>query len=195
MSHRAIAAVLARDDLASGERLVALSLASFANSGNHAWPGAPTASARAGLGRSRYLEARERLVTRGLVVVDQRATGRGRSSVVSLAFADIGPWWEGEINVKLLDAVLGYSGREARRACCSRRWRRSRRGRCRSRPLDRAAMRSGRNRGPDVPTSPHKLACVGRAGARERRGRAREHERLERSRPSLGRTCRGASRA
>jgi DnaA N-terminal domain len=109
MSRQAIAAVLARDDLASGERLVALSLASFADRENRAWPGAPAAAARAGLRRSRYLDAREQLVARGLVVVDQRATGRGRSSTVSLAFADAGPWWDGEINVELFEAVLGYS--------------------------------------------------------------------------------------
>ena len=59
MSRQAIAAVLARTDLASGERLVALSLASFAGRENRAWPGAPAASARAGLSRSRYQQARE----------------------------------------------------------------------------------------------------------------------------------------
>ena len=57
MSRQAIAAVLARTDLASGERLVALSLASFAGRDNRAWPGAPAASARAGLSRSRYQQA------------------------------------------------------------------------------------------------------------------------------------------
>ena len=67
MSRQAIAAVLARTDLASGERLVALSLASFAGRENRAWPGAPAASARAGLSRSRYQQVREKLVTRGLV--------------------------------------------------------------------------------------------------------------------------------
>ncbi len=45
MSRQAIAAVLARDDPASGERLVALSLASFADRENRAWPGAPAAAA------------------------------------------------------------------------------------------------------------------------------------------------------
>lgn len=109
MSRQAIAAVLARDDLASGERLVALSLASFADRENRAWPGAPAAAARAGLRRSRYLEAREQLVARGLVLVDKRAAGRGRSSTVSLAFADAGPWWDGELNVELCEAVLSYS--------------------------------------------------------------------------------------
>ena len=85
MSRQAIAAVLARTDLASGERLVALSLASFAGRENRAWPGAPAASARAGLSRSRYQQAREQLVARGLLAVDERATGRGRASTVTLA--------------------------------------------------------------------------------------------------------------
>ena len=109
MSRQAIAAVLARTDLASGERLVALSLASFAGRENRAWPGAPAASARAGLSRSRYQQAREKLVTRGLLGVDERATGRGRASTVTLLFADTGPWWDGDINVELFEAVLGYS--------------------------------------------------------------------------------------
>jgi hypothetical protein len=109
MSRQAIAAVLARTDLASGERLVALSLASFAGRENRAWPGAPAASARAGLSRSRYQQAREQLVTRGLLAVDERATGRGRASTVTLAFADTGPWWDGDLNVELFDAVLTYS--------------------------------------------------------------------------------------
>ena len=84
MSRQAIAAVLARTDLASGERLVALSLASFAGRENRAWPGAPAASARAGLSRSRYQQVREQLVARRLLAVDERATGRGRSSTVTL---------------------------------------------------------------------------------------------------------------
>ncbi len=109
MSRQAIAAVLARTDLASGERLVALSLASFAGRENRAWPGAPAASARAGLSRSRYQQAREKLVTRGLLGVEERATGRGRASTVTLLFADTGPWWDGEINVELFEAVLGCS--------------------------------------------------------------------------------------
>ncbi|HZU57928.1 MAG TPA: helix-turn-helix domain-containing protein [Actinocrinis sp.] len=109
MSRRAIAAVLARDDLSGGERLVALSLASFADRENRAWPGAPTASARAGLRRSRYQQAREQLIRRGLVEVEERVTGRGRASTVRLAFADTGPWWDGAVNAELAEAVLGYS--------------------------------------------------------------------------------------
>ena len=109
MSRKAIAAVLARTDLAAGERLVALALASFAGRENRAWPGAPAASARAGLSRSRYQQAREQLVARGLVAVDERVTGRGRASTVTLLFADAGPWWDGDINVELFEAVLTYS--------------------------------------------------------------------------------------
>ena len=48
MSHAAIAPVLARHDLSAGERLVAWSLASFANRDQRAWPGIPAATARAG---------------------------------------------------------------------------------------------------------------------------------------------------
>jgi hypothetical protein len=109
MSRQAIAAVLACAELASGERLVALSLASFAGRDHRAWPGAPTASARAGLSRSRYQQAREQLVARGFLAVDERATGRGRASAVTLVFADTGPWWDGDINVELFEAVLSYS--------------------------------------------------------------------------------------
>jgi hypothetical protein len=109
MSRRAIAAVLARDDLASGERLVAFALASFAGREHRAWPGASAASARAGLSRSRFLQAREQLVARGLVAVDERASGRGRAGTVTLVFADTGPWWDGDINVERFEAVLSYS--------------------------------------------------------------------------------------
>jgi hypothetical protein len=110
MSRQAIAAVLAREDLVSGERLAAFSLASFAGRENRAWPGAAAAASRAGLSRSRCLQARDRLVRRGLVRVEEEAAGRGRSSTLALVFAARGPWWEGEINVELFEAVLGYSG-------------------------------------------------------------------------------------
>jgi hypothetical protein len=96
-------------DLTAGERLVAFSLASFADREQRAWPGAPAAGARAGLGRSRYLEARERLVHRGLVVVEHASQGRGRPSTLGLRFADEGPWWEGEINAELFETVLAFS--------------------------------------------------------------------------------------
>ena len=106
MSRQAIAAALAREDLAGGERLVAFSLASFAGRDGRAWPGAPAAAARAGLSRSRYLYDRDKLVRRGLIVVEEMASGRGRASTVALRFAADGPWWEGEINAELFEAVL-----------------------------------------------------------------------------------------
>jgi len=106
VSRQAIAAALAREDLAGGERLVAFSLASFAGRDGRAWPGAPAAAVRAGLSRSRYLHDRDRLVRRGLIVVVEMASGRGRASTVALQFAAEGPWWEGEINPELFEAVL-----------------------------------------------------------------------------------------
>jgi hypothetical protein len=109
MSREAIAAALARGDLSCGERLVAFSLASFADRENRARPGTPAVAGRAGLSRSRFFEARERLVRRGLVVVERAASGRGRASTLWLRFAETGPWWEGELNAELFEAVLGYS--------------------------------------------------------------------------------------
>jgi len=109
MSHAAIAAVLARHDLSAGERLVAWSLASFANRDHRAWPGIPVAAARAGLSRSRYLETRNRLSRRGLLEVEAPGVGRGHASTVQVLFAQFGPWHEGEVNAELLEAVLGYS--------------------------------------------------------------------------------------
>ena len=109
MSRPAIAAVLARDDLPVGERLVAFSLASFADRDGRARPGTPAAAGRAGLKRSWFLEARALLERRGLVVAEDAATGRGRASTLWLPFADAGPWWDGEINAELFEAVLSYS--------------------------------------------------------------------------------------
>ncbi len=109
MSREAIAAALARTDLSCGERLVAFSLASFADRENLARPGTPAAAARAGMQRSGYLEARDRLVRRGLVGVEAAAKGRGKASTLALPFAAAGPWWDGDINAELFEAVLGYS--------------------------------------------------------------------------------------
>ena len=111
VSRQAIAAALAREDLAGGERLVAFSLASFAGRDGRAWPGASAAAARAGLSRSRYLHDRDRLVRRGLLVVEEVASGRGRASTVALSFAADGPWWEAEINAELFEAVLSRTRR------------------------------------------------------------------------------------
>lgn len=109
MSHTAIAAVLGCTDLSMGERLVALSLASFANREQRAWPGNSAAAARAGLGRSRYLEARERLVARGLIGIEATGCGRGQTTTLIVLFAQSGPWWDGDINARLLEQVLTHS--------------------------------------------------------------------------------------
>jgi hypothetical protein len=109
VSHTAIAAVLARDDLSIGERLAALSLASFANREHRAWPGNPAAAARAGLSRSRYLEAREQLFARGLIAVEEAGRGRGQTTTLTTLFAQFGPWWDADINAGLLERVLGHS--------------------------------------------------------------------------------------
>jgi len=90
MSRETIAVALAREDLSCGERLVAFSLASFADRENRARPGTPAVAGRAGLARSRFLEARDGLDRRGLVVLEDAARGRGRASTVALAFAETG---------------------------------------------------------------------------------------------------------
>ncbi len=109
MSHVAIAAALALEDVSAGERLAAFSLASFANREQRAWPGTRVAATRAGLSRSQYLAAHEGLERRGLVVVEEPGGGRGNPPVVAVAFALSGPWFDGEINAGLFEAVLGYS--------------------------------------------------------------------------------------
>jgi hypothetical protein len=109
MSHASIAAALMLDDLSPSERLVAFSLASYANRENVAWPGNPAAATRAGLSRSRYLHARDLLARRGLIGVADRGGGRGRSTTIALAFADQGPWFDGDINAELFEAVLSCS--------------------------------------------------------------------------------------
>ena len=123
VSHTAIAAVLARTDLAMGERLVALSLASFANRDDRAFPGNAAAAARAGLGRSRYLEARDQLVARGLVAIESAGRGRGQSTTL------ISPVREVRSVVGRRDqraparAACSATARPAGpRGCCSRRW-------------------------------------------------------------------------
>ena len=109
MSHVAIAAALALSDVSAGERMVAFSLASFANREHRAWPGTRVAAARAGLSRSQYLAARNALARRGLVVVEHAGDGRGNSPVVAVTFAQAGPWFDGEINAPLFEAALSWS--------------------------------------------------------------------------------------
>jgi hypothetical protein len=109
MSHAAIAAALALDDVSCGERLTAFSLASFANREHRAWPGTPVAAGRAGLSRSQYLAARDALQHSGLIRVEESSGGRGRSPLIEVGFAKSGPWFDGEINAPLFEAVLGYS--------------------------------------------------------------------------------------
>lgn len=109
MSHESIAATFALEGLSIGERLVAYSLASFANGEHQAWPGTSSAAARAGLSRSQYLAARRGLERRGLVEVVAAGGGRGRSSVVALRFAEHAAADERRINPRLFEAVLSYS--------------------------------------------------------------------------------------
>ena len=109
MSYQAIAAAFAIVDVSAGERLVALSFASYANREHRAWPGARLAAARAGMSKSQFLEARDALARRGLLIVESEGGGRGQSAVVRLVFAEAGPWCEHEINAALLDAVLSHS--------------------------------------------------------------------------------------
>jgi hypothetical protein len=110
MSHTAIAGVLRLDGgVSASERLAAFSLASFANRAHRAWPGTRLAAARAGLSRSQYLAARDGLVRRDLVVVEETGGGRGHSPVIALRFAGGGPWYEGSVNAELVESVLNHS--------------------------------------------------------------------------------------
>jgi hypothetical protein len=109
MSHAAIAAVLELGDLSTPERLAALSLASYANPDHVAWPKTPLAAARAGLPKGVYVEARGALAARGLIIMQDPGGGRPRSSTITLQFASQGPWWDGAVNARLLDAVLEHS--------------------------------------------------------------------------------------
>ena len=53
---------------------------------------------------------REQLIARGLAAIDEaRDWARAEPGTVTLPFADSGPRWDGEINVELFEAVLGYS--------------------------------------------------------------------------------------
>ena len=109
MSYRTIAAALALEDVSIGERLVAFSLASFADAEHQTFVGNSAAAARAGLSRSQYLAAREQLLRRGLISVAVEGGGRGRSSTLTLGFAERGPWREERTNPQLFGTVLSYT--------------------------------------------------------------------------------------
>ena len=55
----------------------------------------PLAAARAGLPKGRYLEARDALARRGLIVIQEHGRGRSGSDTIRLEFARTGPWWDG----------------------------------------------------------------------------------------------------
>ena len=109
MSYRTIAAALALEDVSIGERLVAFSLASYADAEHQTFVGNSAAATRAGLSRSQYLAAREQLVSRGLISVAADGGGRGRSSTLALGFAKRGLWREERINPQLFGTVLSYT--------------------------------------------------------------------------------------
>jgi hypothetical protein len=109
LSYRTIAAALALEDVSIGERLVAFSLASYADAEHQTFVGNRSAATRAGLSHSQYLAAREQLIARGLVSVAVDGGGRGRSSTLTLNFARRGPWREERINPQLFEAALSYS--------------------------------------------------------------------------------------
>jgi hypothetical protein len=96
----AIAAALGLDGVSTPERLVAFSLASYANREHRAWPSAAAAAARAGMSRGRFLAARDGLVRAGLVAIEDSRGGRGRSSRIRLPFAETGERFDAEINAQ-----------------------------------------------------------------------------------------------
>lgn len=109
MSYRTIAAALALEDVSIGERLVAFSLASYADAEHQTFVGNPVAATRAGLSRSHYHAARDQLLGRGLISVAAEGGGRGRSSTLTLDFGQRGPWREERINPQLFETVLSYT--------------------------------------------------------------------------------------
>jgi hypothetical protein len=106
MSHAAIAAALTLDGISTPERLVAFSMASYANREHRAWPSAAAAAARAGMSRGRFLAARDGLVRAGMLVIEESRGGRGRSSTVLLAFAEARERLDADINAQLFEGAL-----------------------------------------------------------------------------------------
>ena len=109
MSHAAIAAALTLDGISTPERLVAFSMASYANREHRAWPSAAAAAARAGMSRGRFLAARDGLVRAGMLVIEDSRGGRGRSSTVRLAFAETRERLDAQINARLFESALASS--------------------------------------------------------------------------------------
>jgi hypothetical protein len=54
-------------------------------------------------------EAREQLVARGLLAIESAARGRGQATTLIALFAQSAPWWDGEINARLLEQALSHS--------------------------------------------------------------------------------------
>jgi hypothetical protein len=52
-----------------------------------------------------------------LVVLEQRGAGGGRSGTLFVVFVESRPWWEGPIDVELLEAALGLARRAGRCGC------------------------------------------------------------------------------
>ena len=184
MSRQAIAAVLARSGLASGERLVALSLASFADRENRAWPGAPAA-----LG-PRRVEPKPLPAGAG-TTRDARPAGRRR--------AGNRPWTSehGDPRVRRRRSVVGRrhqrrAGRARARlqprpagpsACCWPRWPPSPTSTapCVISPPSSSAQRRASRTAP-IGARARRCSPPAQLQLRQRRRRPREHERVEHSR-------------
>ncbi len=109
MSYRTIAAALALEDVSIGERLVAFSLASYADAEHQTFVGNPAAAARAGLSRSQYLAAREQLEARGFISVAAEGGGRGRSSTLDARLRGARSVAGGADQPSAVPSVLSYS--------------------------------------------------------------------------------------
>jgi hypothetical protein len=106
LSFDAICGVLGREEWPVPERLTALAISSFANRGNRCWPGPGVAAARAGLSRREFLRTLGSLVERGAIVIEKPAERRGRGSELRLVFAEEGPWFEEDVNPRMVETVL-----------------------------------------------------------------------------------------
>jgi hypothetical protein len=124
-SYRAIAAALALREVSTGERLVAFSLASYANSDQQAWPSDEVAAARAGLARSRYLAARRALTERGLIRIEHAGRGRASPRSCRCCSPDTAPVTTGRSTPNCSKWCSPTVAPGAQSDCCSRLWPRS----------------------------------------------------------------------